>query len=372
MSIVVPKLVQAAVLAEADGKFEIRELELQAPRSDEVVVRIVATGVCHTDAAVRAGDLPTPLPVVLGHEGAGIVEAVGSGVTKVATGDHVVLTFNSCGQCEMCLAGRPTVCDLCYPLNFGGSRIDGSHALGCDGHEVNDRFFGQSSFATYAIANERNAIKVRQDVPLDLLGPLGCGIQTGAGAVINALQVGFGESLVVFGTGAVGLSAVMAAKVVGAAMIIAVDIVPARLELARELGATHTILATERNVAEEIAKISGKGVHFALDTTGRVEIISTGMDALRPGGTCGFLGASKPGSEIKVDAVMFMATSKRLRGIVGCEGVPEIFIPQLIEMYLQGRFPFDKLVRFYNFDQLNEAIADSEKGITIKPIVRMP
>ncbi len=363
--------VTAALLAEPDGAFEIRQLELQPPRADEVLVRIVATGVCHTDAAVRARDLPTPLPVVLGHEGAGIVEAVGASVTKVAVGDHVVLTFNSCGHCDMCLAGRPTICDMCYPLNFGGSRLDGSHALCCDGAPVNDRFFGQSSFATYAIANERNAIKVTKDVPLELLGPLGCGIQTGAGAVINALKVGVGESLVVFGSGAVGMAAIMAAKVAGATTIIAVDIVPSRLEMALELGATHVVNGRDEDAAAAIGRITGKGVHYALDTTGKVDIIRTGMDVLRPGGTCGFLGASAPGSEIKVDAVMFMATSKHLRGIVGCDGVPEIFIPQLIDLYAQGRFPFDRLVRFYAFSELNQAVSDSEKGLTIKPIVRM-
>jgi aryl-alcohol dehydrogenase len=364
--------VLAAVLMESKGAFHLRPMQLDAARDDEVLVRVVATGMCHTDAVVRAGDMPTPLPVVLGHEGSGVVVSAGSAVRKVASGDHVVLTFRSCGRCGYCLSGAPAVCEHMYTLNFGGSRPDGSHALHCEGMDLNDQFFGQSSFATYALANERNTVKVQKDVPLELLGPLGCGIQTGAGAVLNSLRVVPGDSFAVFGSGAVGLAAVMAARLAGATTIIAVDIIPSRLELARAVGATHAVDSRETDPKAGILSITGVGVHYALDTTGRVEIIRIAVDSLRPGGTCGFLGASAPGAEIKIDANMMMATSKRLRGIVIGDSVPDTFIPRLIDLYRQGRFPFDRLVRYYALDQINQALKDSEVGVTIKPILRMP
>jgi aryl-alcohol dehydrogenase len=327
---------------------------------------------CHTDAAVRSGDLPTPLPVVLGHEGAGVVESVGAGVRKVAAGDHVVISVNSCGQCDSCLSGHPSICHSIFPLNFAGARFDGSHALTGGAGRVHDQFFGQSSFATRALAHERNVVKVPSDVPLELLGPLACGIQTGAGSVLNALRVGPGESFAVFGSGAVGLSAVMAARVGGATTIIAVDVLPARLELARELGATHVVNGRECDAVAEIQKITRIGVKHALDTTGNVNVIRGAIEALRMGGVCGILGASAAGAELSFPVSPFMSMSKSLRGIIEGDSVPDIFIPQLIELYRQGRFPFDKLLRFYALEDINQALADSEKGLTVKPVIRMP
>jgi aryl-alcohol dehydrogenase len=363
--------VQAAVLHEGHAPFMLETLSLEPPRPREVRVRIVATGMCHTDAAVRSRDLPCPLPIVLGHEGAGVVEAIGPGVTKVVPGDHVVLTVNSCGDCDACLQGHPSTCAKIAPLNFGGSRLDGSHALH-GGSAPHDQFFGQSSFATHAIAQERNVVKVPKDAPLELLGPLACGVQTGAGSVLNALKVGPGDSFVVFGSGAVGLSAVMGALVGGATTIIAVDILPARLALAKELGATHVIDSREQDALAEIMAITGTGIDYALDTTGRVDVIRLAVDALRLGGTCGILGASAPGAELVLDVGSVMAMSKTLRGIVEGDSVPEVFIPRMIALYQQGRFPFDKLVRFYALSEINQALEDSEKGVTIKPIIRMP
>jgi aryl-alcohol dehydrogenase len=363
---------RAAVLYDHNGPFVIEEFELEAPRAGEVLVRIVATGMCHTDAAVRSGDLPTPLPVVLGHEGAGVVESVGAGVRKVAAGDHVVISVNSCGQCDSCLSGHPSICHSIFPLNFAGARFDGSHALTGGAGRVHDQFFGQSSFATRALAHERNVVKVPSDVPLELLGPLACGIQTGAGSVLNALRVGPGESFAVFGSGAVGLSAVMAARVGGATTIIAVDVLPARLELARELGATHVVNGRECDAVAEIQKITRIGVKHALDTTGNVNVIRGAIEALRMGGVCGILGASAAGAELSFPVSPFMSMSKSLRGIIEGDSVPDIFIPQLIELYRQGRFPFDKLLRFYALEDINQALADSEKGLTVKPVIRMP
>ena len=363
---------KAAVLYEQSGSFVIEDVTLEAPRPGEILVRIVATGMCHTDAVARDGELPVPLPVVLGHEGAGVVEAVGPGVRKVAPGDHVVLTVNSCGQCEACQSGHPTICEACFPLNFAGARPDGSHALCCNGKPLNDQFFGQSSFATRALANERNVVKVPKDAPLELLGPLGCGVQTGAGSVLNALGVGPGDDFVVFGSGAVGLSAVMGARVGGATTIIAVDVMPERLKLAEELGATHTIDGRADDLVAQIAAITGGGVRYSLDTTGNVTVIRNAIDALRAGGVCGILGASAPGAELALPVGPFMSTSKTLKGIIEGDSVPDIFIPRMIELYRQGRFPFDKLVRFYALGEINQALADSANGVTVKPVIRMP
>jgi aryl-alcohol dehydrogenase len=236
----VPAEIEAAVVRDVHGDFAIERLRLDPPRPDEVVVRIVATGLCHTDVAVRDQAIPSPLPIVLGHEGAGVVVAIGEAVRQVTVGDHVVITYLSCGECRPCRSGQPASCALFGLHCFSGGRADGSHALHShDGSALHDRFFGQSSFATHAIANERNVVKVRRDAPLELLGPLSCGVMTGAGTVWNELQVKPGDSFAVFGAGAVGLSAVMAAKLAGAGTIVAVDRVASRLELARELGATH-------------------------------------------------------------------------------------------------------------------------------------
>jgi len=367
-----PITFNAAVVRDSGGPFVIERVSLGALRHDEVLVRVVATGMCHTDMVARDQLYPVPQPIVLGHEGAGVVEAVGEHVTKVAIGDHVVLTFLWCGRCRPCLEGMPAGCENFNDVNFTGARADGSHVLrDSSGAELNDRFFGQSSFGAYAVANERNAIKVRKDAPLDLLGPLGCGIQTGAGAVINALEVGAGASLAVFGTGAVGLSAILAAVAVGATTIVAVDVVPSRLKLARSLGATHAIDSRNEDPVAAIRAACGPGVDFALDSTGRADVIRNAVDALRPRGTCGIVGAAKPGVELALDLNGFMQTGKRLRGIVEGDSMPDVFIPKLVDLHMSGRFPFDRLVEFYALDQINEAAEDSGKGGTVKPIIRL-
>ncbi|KAB0265571.1 NAD(P)-dependent alcohol dehydrogenase [Microvirga brassicacearum] len=367
-----PSPFKAAVIRQQGGPFRIEAIRHGDLRHDEVLVKIVATGMCHTDMVARDQVYPVPHPIVLGHEGAGTVDAVGADVRKVAPGDHVVLTFLPCGRCRACQEGAPASCENFNAYNFSGQRPDGSHAL-CDsgGHDLNDRFFGQSSFGAYAIANERNVIKVRKDAPLELLGPLGCGIQTGAGAVLNALKVEAGSSFAAFGAGAVGLSAVMAAVVTGATTIVAIDVVPSRLELARTLGATHVIDSRNENPVEVIRGITGTGVDYSLECTGRADVARSAVEALRPRGVCGIVGASKPGTNLEVDINDVMQKCKVIRGIVEGDSVPDQFIPRLVELYMQGRFPFDKLVRFYSFDEINEAAEDSEKGGTIKPIIRI-
>lgn len=364
-------LVQAAVTRAPHASMVLETLELGEPRADEIVVRLVATGVCHTDIAMRDQAFPVPQPIVLGHEGAGVVEGIGASVTRVAVGDHVVMSYDSCGRCASCLAGAATYCHAFFPHNFGGSREDGTTALSSSGSPVHSHFFGQSSFATHAICRERNVVKVRDDVPLELLGPLACGIQTGAGAVMNALAVRAGDRFAVFGAGSVGLSAVMAARVVGATTIVAVDVNAERLALARELGATHTIDASHEDPAAAIVALDGLGVDYALETTALPRVIRQAVESLAPRGTCGIVGASPGGTEMMLDVLHMMTAGRSIRGIVEGDAVPQTFVATLIELYRQGRFPFDRLVSFYPFDRIDDAIADSEAGRVVKAIVTM-
>jgi aryl-alcohol dehydrogenase len=360
--------ITAAVVREKSKPFTVEELELEEPREDEVLVRLVGTGVCHTDLVVRDQYYPVPLPSVLGHEGAGIVEKVGQKVSKVKPGDHVVLSYMSCGRCVNCREGKLGYCYALFGYNFGGARPDGSTTLSKDGEVIHGSFFGQSSFATYALASERNTVKVRDDVPLNILGPLGCGIQTGAGAVINSLAPHAGSSIAVFGTGSVGLSAIMAARAVGCTTIIGIDIRPGRLEIARELGATHVINGSEGDTVKKIQEITGTGVNYSLETTALPAILRQAVDCLTLTGVCGLIGAAPLGTEVALDmnSILFGRT---LRGVIEGDSIPDIFIPQLIELYVQGRFPFDKLIKFYKLEEINDAARDSEAGTVLKPVL---
>jgi aryl-alcohol dehydrogenase len=363
--------ITAAVARAPNAPFSLESLDLAEPREDEILVRVVAAGVCHTDIAMRDGVYPVPLPIVLGHEGAGVVERVGRAITKVAVGDHVAMSYHSCGQCACCREHAPNYCEQAFALNFSGARPDGSSALSQDGRSVHGHFFGQSSFATHALCHERNVVKVRKDMPLELLGPLGCGLMTGAGSVINNMKIAPGRSLAVFGVGAVGMAAVMAARLVGAGRIIAVDLTPSRLDLAKELGASDAIDATRGSVVETILSLSQGGVDFAFDTTGAPVVLRQAVESLARRGTCVTVGASKPGVEVSLDMAQLMTGGRQLRGVIEGDAVPDVFIPQLIEFHRQGRFPFDRLIRFYPFDQINAAVADSLSGRTIKPVLLM-
>lgn len=362
--------VTAAVVPAAGADLVIRELELDEVRPNEVRVRLVATGVCHTDAIIRDQVYPTPLPAVLGHEGAGIVESVGPAVTSVKPGDHVVLSANSCGMCTQCLRGDMAYCEDLFRRNFGGSRPDGTTSLRDGDDAVASMFFGQSSFCSYANVAERSVVKVDPEVDLTLLGPLGCGIQTGAGAVLNELRPSPGSSFAVFGTGAVGAAALMAAVVAGCTTIIAIDIVDERLELARTLGVTHTINSRSEDVAERIQEITGgEGVHFALDTTGIPAVLRTAAEGLAIRGTVALVGAAKPGTDVAFEIGASLTKGWTFKTIIEGSSVPQIFIPALVRLWQQGKFPFDRLTKLYDFKDINTAFADSECGTTIKPIV---
>lgn len=364
--------ITVAVVRGKEQPFRIEQARIRGPRSDEVLVRIVATGLCHTDLIVRDQYYPVPLPIVLGHEGAGVIEAIGPEVKGLAVGDHVVLAYGACGHCKPCSSGHGAYCVDFYAQNFGGAAADGSNALeDAHGAPLHDHFFAQSSFATYALARENNAVKVPDDAPLELLGPLGCGIQTGAGAVINSMKVTPGSSFAVYGAGAVGLSAVMAARVAGAAIIIAVDVVPSRLALARELGATHVIDSRTQDIVAAVQQISPGGVDYALESTGRADVLEQGVTALAKLGVIGVVGASKMGTQASFDVNNLLMGGRSIRGVVEGDSVPQVFIPQLVQLYLQGRFPFDRLVTFYPLAQINQAAEDSRRGITLKPILRI-
>ena len=360
----------AAVVWEKEQAFAIEEVDLDEPRVGEVLVRIVGVGVCHTDLIVRDQWYPVPLPAVLGHEGSGVVESVGPGVEKVKPGDHVVLSFDHCGHCANCLKGKPSYCATFFERNFGGQRMDGSTALGKDGQALHSHFFGQSSFATHALASQNSVVKVPDEAPLESLGPLGCGVQTGAGAVLNSLKPEPGSSLAVFGTGAVGMSAIMAAVAAGCTTIVGVDLKPERLKLARELGATHTVNGGEVEVVEELGRITGGGPDYALETTGVPQGLRLAVDALAPLGTCGIVGAPPVGTEVSLDWNGVMIPGKTVRGIIEGDSIPDVFIPLLIELHHQGRFPFDRLIGYYDLDEINHAAGDAEGGGTLKPVLR--
>ena len=364
--------ITAAGAERTNAPFELQPLTLDEPRPDEILVRIIASGICQTDAHVWHGHIPTSMPIVLGHEGSGVVERVGASVTSVKPGDHVVLSYQACGHCTPCLGGHFSYCDLAMEANFSGERLDGSTAVhrhkGEEGGAVRGHFFGQSSFATYALTTERNTVKVPDDVPLELLGPLGCGLQTGAGAVLNSFKVRPGQTIAVFGAGAVGLAAVMAAKVAAADAIIAVDVHDDRLALARQLGATHTVKVGEGQVSDRLRQITGRGVDFVLDTSGRSEMLAQAVDGLATLGQLGLVASA--GGDGKVEAAK-LNLGVAVRGIVQGDAVPQLFIPALIRLYKSGHFPFDRLVRFYPFEQINEAFAASARGEVIKPIIRI-
>jgi aryl-alcohol dehydrogenase len=361
----------AAVAREAGGDLVIEELELAEPLPHEVVVRVVGVGICHTDIVCRDQWFPVPLPLVLGHEGSGVVERIGSDVTLVEPGDHVVMSLHACGACEFCRTSAPGYCSSHYDLNFSGRRPDGSATLHRGDEEINGHFFSQSSFATYALATEHNIVKVRDDVPLALLGPLGCGVQTGAGSVINSLGVTPGKSIAVFGTGAVGLSAVMAATIAGATQIIGIDVHEERLGLATELGATEVVNGRDTDAVEAIMELTGgRGVDYTLETTAVTSVARQAVESLALLGTCGLVGVPPAGTELTLDfhSVLF---GRFVRGIIGGDARAQLFIPTLIDLWQQGRFPFDRLIKSYPLSEINQAIADAESGATIKPVIEM-
>jgi aryl-alcohol dehydrogenase len=363
--------IQAAVTTAPGKPFEIQELELDEPRDDEVLVRIVGVGVCHTDLVFKDAGL-IPSPAVLGHEGSGIVERIGANVRKVAPGDRVALSFRSCGKCPRCHSHDPAYCHTMPQLNYIGMRTDGSKALAHDGKPVGSNFFGQSSFATHALTYERNVVKVPAGLPLELMGPLGCGIQTGAGGIMRSLACPAGSSLLITGGGAVGLSAVMGAKIQGCETIIVVEPHAGRRDLAREFGATDVMdPATSPDLVGAVRTIKAMGVDFAFDTTGIPDIQQAVMKVLAPKGVFGIVGITPPGTPLPGDVNQAMTFGHSVKGIIEGDSDPDEFLPELMEHYRAGRLPFDRMVKTFPFAQINEAIAAQHHGDCVKVVLLM-
>jgi aryl-alcohol dehydrogenase len=362
---------RAAVVEQPGAPFAVQEVTLDEPRGDEVLVRMTAAGLCHTDLGAQAGGIPFRLPGGLGHEGAGVVERVGPAVTSVAPGDKVVLSFTSCGSCESCRDGHPAYCATWLARNLvAGARDDGSATLSRDGTPLGGHFFGQSSFAEYALADEAGVVRVDDDADLTVLAPLGCGVLTGFGTVWNVLRPAPGSTLAVFGTGAVGLASVMAAAQLPLVEIIAIDLVRERLDTAREFGAAHAIGAGSEDIATRLAEITGgRGIDAAVDTTGSPKVLRAAVDALATRGECAVVGAPPPGTEVALD-IQSLLTGKRVVGVTIGDANPAVLIPRLIDLHRSGGLPLERLVRHYTLDELDKAAADMHHGRTIKPVVR--
>ena len=362
--------ITAAVTRSAEKRFCVEEIEIDDPREDEVLVRMVAVGLCHSDLLAAEGVIPVALPVVLGHEGAGIVESVGAKVTTLKKGDHVVMTFNFCGKCVTCLRGEPSYCVNFAPLNYSPTRTDGSATLCCGGTNIGGNFFGQSSFASYALGNERNVIKVPDDVELTLLGPLGCGIQTGAGAVMRSLAATEGSSIVVFGGGSVGLSSVMGAVVQGCKTIILVEPMAERRSLALELGATHTIDPRSEDVVARVQEIVPGGANYSVDTSGAVPAINAAASCLGMRGTLGLVGVpSTVDAALSLNVFAALSNALTVKGIIEGDSIPSEFIPQLVGLYKAGKFPIDKLIKTFPFTEINRAVEDQKNGVCVKAVL---
>ncbi len=363
--------ITAAVARKPHADFSVETVDIEAPRADEVLVRITGVGLCHTDLITRDGFIPVALPAVLGHEGAGIVEAVGAEVTKVAAGDRVVLSFASCGNCSRCNDDLPSYCREFPALNYAGARKDGSTGISIDGAPVSANFFGQSSFASHALAFERNVIKIEDpDAPLEILGPLGCGFQTGAGGIMRSLACPAGSTLAVFGGGPVGLSAVMGAVVQGCGVIILVEPIAARREMALELGATHVIDPAAGDVAAAIRAILPDGVDFAFETSGRELVVEAALASLASHGVLGLVGVPpKPESSLSVNLAGLITYGHRIQGIIEGDSDLDGFIPQLVDLHRQGRFPIEKLTKTWPLSEINAAVEAQHRGECVKAVL---
>jgi aryl-alcohol dehydrogenase len=354
------------------GLLSLEEVELSAPKRAEILVRTIACGVCHTDAAALHSFIPVTFPIILGHEGVGIVEEAGSEVTTLKKGDRVVMSFPSCGKCDYCRKDHPYACDNMNALFFEGTYSDGTKRFSLkDGIAVSS-FFGQGSFADHVVVEARNAVKVdiASDDELANLCSLGCGVQTGAGAVLNRIKPERGTSIAVFGCGGVGMSAIMAAAIAGCRTIIGVDVMPSRLELAKALGATHVINSKEADPIAEIKRITEGGAHNSVESSGQADVTLQALGCLRREGMAVLL--SVTGSEeIKLPLEAYILNpSVTLAGLSEGASNPQTFIPELVRYYKEGRLPVDKLVKFYNFRDIEKAFEDSHTGVTIKPVLR--
>ena len=361
----------AAIASSKSGPVSLEEVLLDDIGVHEVLVRIEACGICHTDEKFRQR---LPLPAVFGHEGVGVVEATGSAVRDVDVGERVILSYPFCTECSPCGRHEPYRCERIPALKFGGKRLDGTATISYEGEDITSAFFQQSSFATHAIALEQAVVPVSglaADVPAQVLAALPCGVQTGAGAVMNTFDGQAGESIVILGAGAVGLSAVMAAKVIGMSPIICADLHAGRLELAAELGATQVINVADGDVVASIHEIAPKGVHYALDSSATVPGLEAAIGAIGQGGKVGIVSYPNEGEPFPFNTKDLFLKVASLHGIVQGFSVPREFLPRLLELFNDGVFPIDRLVTTYEFKDINKALDDAHSGAAIKPVLLM-
>lgn len=366
----------AAVVWDVGEPFRLEDVELDEPRRDEVRVRMVAVGLCQSDMGAARGHFPFPLPGVLGHEGVGVVEAVGSDVTLTAVGDRVLLVYARCGHCRSCRGGHPAYCTTKVELNLvGGRRPDGSATIRHRGRELGAHFFGQSSFAHHAIVREDTLVVLPPDIPDDDLptcAALACGVQAGAGAVLNVLRPRPEDVLAVAGVGGVGMAAVMATRLLRPRTVIAIDRVPARLALAAELGADVTVDLSRTDLAGALTEITGgAGVDVAIDATGHVPTLEALVGALAVRGRCGVVGVPPAGTRAAFD-VMPLVMGRSVVGIGAGDTEPRTFLPALVEAVRRGDLPLARIQRRYPFAEINRAVEDAASGATVKPILVFP
>jgi aryl-alcohol dehydrogenase len=356
-----------AIVNSQGGDFELTEVELGDPQADEVLVKIVATGLCHTDIHLK-GFLPEEMfPNVFGHEGSGIVEAVGESVTGIEVGDHVVLSFRSCRSCENCTNGLVGYCDSSLLLNYMGMRMDGTTTYSRDGAPVFGNFFGQSSLSQHAIAYADNVVVVDKSIDLTKVAPYGCGFQTGAGTVLNVLAPKASDSLVVFGCGAVGLAAIAAAKHLGVGTIVAVDPLASRREIAASYGAIGVDPTAEEDVVAKVKELTGGGAHHAIDTTAISAVVKQAQQALKVRGTLVALGLGA--EEYAIDAIDLLQTGKVIKASIEGDSDPQEMVPRLISLNASGEFDVDGLIATYPFSEINTAVADVLAGKVVKPVL---
>jgi len=360
---------KAAVLYEAGKPLKIENLTLDEPQQNEVLIKLVATGVCHTDLHFMKGEMPAPMPVVPGHEGAGIVEKVGPGVTTLKPGDHVILmvAFN-CGKCRYCYEGRPTWCSENLPIQMMATLPYGGIRLHKGTQEIR-HLFGLACYAEKVVVHERSAVKVRNDAPLDVVCLLGCGTSTGIGTAINSTRVKPGESIAIFGCGGVGLSAVMGARLAGA-RVIAIDVLDSKLEKAKELGADYVINAKKDDPQIKIMEILGGGADYALEFIGNTEVMVKALGSIRPGGLLVVAGMAPLTSILNIMPFEFLI-GKTITGAVQGDVIPQIDIPRYVDLYMAGKLPIDKLItNSYSLDQINEAYEALEKGKVVRSVIK--
>lgn len=351
--------IRAAVLHEVGAPLRVEEVELDAPRAGEVRVRVAAAGVCHSDYHYMRGDLLSRLPVVVGHEGAGRVDAVGEGVERVRPGDAVALLWRPrCGACRFCIAGQPVMCERGrVQAETGGLPDDGTTRLRLDGQPVH-HLMGVSCLAEQVVVSEKSVVRIPDGVPPEVAAIAGCAVVTGVGAVLNVAGAVAGSSVLILGSGGVGLSAVMGARLAGATPIVVTDVEPRRLERARHLGATHVIDASMHDVVEAVTDLVPGGVDWAIDAVGRPQTLQQTIACLRPGGTAIAVGLARVGETVQVPINELVQRQKRLVGSLYGSANPQIDLPRLFELYLSGRLALDQLVGTrYRLTEVNEAFA---------------